>query len=175
MNCSDARHLIHLDVGDDLRSEEEQQLVGHMELCTDCRSYHAGMSRAMNALLVLRDSPSSVTERDRLVGSVWPAISREMQRRRTSPERARKFNLQVAALSVCSLSLAVVTIVQTLSAMRSSVGPSSFVPAQSVSSQMDLSGDAQHWGHNWPSGNERQSGQMMPSRSNAQSSLPQSF
>jgi hypothetical protein len=31
----------------------------------------------------------------------------------------RKFNLQVAALSVCSLCLAAVTIVQTLSAMRS--------------------------------------------------------
>jgi hypothetical protein len=31
---------------------------------------------------------------------------------------ARKFNLQVAALSVCSLALAAVTIVQTLSAMR---------------------------------------------------------
>jgi predicted anti-sigma-YlaC factor YlaD len=175
MNCTDARHLIHLDVGDDLRTEEEQQLAGHMEICSECRAYHAGMSRAMSALLVLRDSPTIATERDRSAGSAWPAVSREMQKRRTSPERARKFNLQVAALSVCSLSLAVVTIVQTLAAMRSSVSPSSFVPAQSVSSQLNTHGDSQYWGHNWRSGDDQQSGQGIPSQTNAQSSLPQSF
>ena len=45
MNCSESKHLIHLDVGDDLRAEEEQQLATHMEACSDCRSYHAGMSQ----------------------------------------------------------------------------------------------------------------------------------
>lgn len=175
MNCSDARHLIHLDVGDDLRTDEEQQLAGHMELCSECRSYHAGMSRAMNALLVLRDSPSPASERDRSAGSVWPAISRELQRRQTSPEKARKFNLQVAALSVCSLSLAVVTIVQSLSAMRSSISDSQFVPAQSVSSHMNLSGDPQYWRHKWPSGEEQSAGVGVLSRSKVQSSQPQSF
>ena len=39
LNCSDAKHLIHLDVGDDLRSDEEQQLAIHMGQCVDCRSY----------------------------------------------------------------------------------------------------------------------------------------
>ncbi len=132
LNCSDAKHLIHLDVGDDLRSEEEQQLAVHMGQCGDCRSYHGSMSHAMSALLVLRDNPltevSSVHNK-----SVWPSLSREISRRDTSPRVARKFNLQVVALSVCSLSLAVVTMVQSLSSMRDDQSPSGFMPAQSVS------------------------------------------
>ncbi len=131
MNCSDAKHLIHLDVGDDLRSEEEQQLAVHMSQCGDCRSYHGSMSSAMSALLALRDNPlaevPSVNTK-----SVWPALSREINRRKTSPRVARKFNLQVVALSVCSLSLAVVTMVQSLSSMRDYDEPVGFMPAQSV-------------------------------------------
>lgn len=132
LNCSDAKHLIHLDVGDDLRSEEEQQLAVHMGQCSDCRSYHASMSHAMSALLTLRDNP--LTEVPRVNSkSVWPSLSREIHRRNTSPRVARKFNLQVVALSVCSLSLAVVTMVQSLSSMRDYHAPSGFMPAQSVS------------------------------------------
>ena len=132
LNCSDAKHLIHLDVGDDLRSDEEQQLAVHMGQCGDCRSYHASMSSAMNALLTLRDNP--VTEVSGVNSkSVWPALSREINRRTTSPRVARKFNLQVVALSVCSLSLAVVTMVQSLSSMRDYSDPVGFMPAQSVS------------------------------------------
>jgi hypothetical protein len=48
----------------------------------------------------------------------------------------RKFNLQIAALSVCSLCLAMVTIVQSLSAFRSSQADGSYFPAQSVSQQL---------------------------------------
>jgi len=132
LNCSDAKHLIHLDVGDDLRSEEEQKLAVHMGQCGDCRSYHASMSNAMSALLTLRDNPlaeaPSVNTK-----SVWPALSREINRRNTSPRIARKFNVQVVALSVCSLSLAVVTMVQSLSSMRDYDEPVGFMPAQSVS------------------------------------------
>ena len=132
LNCSDAKHLIHLDVGDDLRCEEEQQLAVHMGQCGECRSYHASMSHAMSALLMLRDDPLSETSG---VGSksVWPSLSREINRRNTSPRVARKFNLQVVALSVCSLSLAVVTMVQSLSSMRGYDEPVGFMPAQSVS------------------------------------------
>ncbi len=137
LNCTEARHLIHLDVGDDLRPEEEHQLAGHMEQCGDCRSYHAGMSRAMSTLLILRDDPAmaldSVTSR-----SVWPSLSREITRRNTSPRVARKFNLQVVALSVCALSLAVVTLVQSLSSMRNDRDPMGFLPAQSVSHQAKM-------------------------------------
>lgn len=132
LNCSDAQHLIHLDVGDDLRSEEEQQLAVHIGQCGDCRSYHASMSNAMSALLTLRDNPlagvSSVNSK-----SVWPGLSREINRRNTSPRVARKFNVQVVALSVCALSLAVVTMVQSLSAMRDYDEPVGFMPAQAVS------------------------------------------
>jgi len=132
LNCSDAKHLIHLDVGDDLRSEEEQQLAVHIGQCGDCLSYHASMSNAMIALLTLRDNPlselPSVNSK-----SVWPSLSREINRRKTSPRVARKFNVQVVALSVCSLSLAVVTMVQSLSSMRDYHEPVGFMPAQSVS------------------------------------------
>lgn len=130
MNCSDARHLIHLDVGNDLRADEEHQLATHMNQCAECRSYHSGMSQAMGALSILRDSSDDIPA----VGqSVWPALSAKIRRRNTSPASVRKFNLQIAALSVCSLCLAMVTIVQSLSAFRSSqeVGP--YIPAQSVS------------------------------------------
>lgn len=132
LNCSDAKHLIHLDVGDDLRSEEEQQLAVHMGQCGDCRSYHASMSNAMSALLTLRDNPFSESSSANSK-SVWPSLSREINRRNTSPRVARKFNLQVVALSVCSLSLAVVTMVQSLSSMRNYDEPVGFMPAQSVS------------------------------------------
>lgn len=134
MNCSEAKHLIHLDVGHDLRSEEENQLAMHMEQCGDCRAYHVGMSRAMSTLLTLRDDPAMAV--DGLQSrSVWPSLVREIARRSTSPRVARKFNMQVVALSVCSLSLAVVTMVQSLSSMRNNAEPTGFMPSQSVSHQ----------------------------------------
>lgn len=137
MNCSDARHLIHLDAGNDLRSDEERVLAGHMDVCAECRAYHAGMAGAMNALMVLRDH-SSEAEDGSSGRSVWPAVSRAMRNQRSQAASVRKFNIQVVALSVCSLSLAVVTIVQSLSSMRSSLESTDFVPAQTVSIQTPL-------------------------------------
>jgi predicted anti-sigma-YlaC factor YlaD len=138
MDCSDAKHLIHLDVGNDLRVEEELQLAEHMGRCGECRSYHAGMSDSMSALLVLRDETPVNSGRVAALPSVWPAISREIQRRRVVPARARKFNLQVAALSVCSLSLAVVTIVQSLSSMQGAMQQNELMPAQPVSQSIGI-------------------------------------
>ena len=134
MNCSEAKQLIHLDVGDDLRAEEERQLATHLEVCSDCRSYHAGMAQAMSALLTLRDDPAVGIDSAKST-SVWPALSLEIKRRGASRRVVRKFNLQVVALSVCSLSLAVVTMVQSLSALRESRDPSGLVQAQGVSTQ----------------------------------------
>lgn len=133
LNCSDARHLIHLDVGNDLRADEENQLATHMNQCADCRSYHAGMSQAMTVLGALRDSSDDIPTTGS--SSVWPALSAKIRRQNTSPASVRKFNLQIAALSVCSLCLAMVTIVQSLSAFRSSQADGSYFPAQSVSQQ----------------------------------------
>ena len=70
-NCAEAKHLIHLDVGDDLRVEEELQLATHMQQCGDCRSYHADMSRSMNTLLTLRNAPAFDSL---LATSVWPLL-----------------------------------------------------------------------------------------------------
>jgi len=131
MECSNARHFIHLDVGNDLRAEEQLQLATHMGQCGDCRSYHAGMSSAMTMLLTLRDDPAMVADSVN-TRSVWPSLSREIQRRKASPRVTRRFNLQVVALSVCSLSLAVVTMVQSLSSMREYRDPAGFVSAQTV-------------------------------------------
>lgn len=133
MECSDARHLIHLDVGNDLRTEEESLLAGHMEHCGECRVYHTETSQAMNALYVLRDDPAARSESGSATRSVWADVSQKIQHRRTTPALARRFNVQVAALSVCSLSLAVVTIVQSLSAMRGSGEPSGYMLSQPVS------------------------------------------
>ena len=132
MNCSDAKHLIHLDVGNDLRADEESHLASHMEQCADCRSYRGRMSSAMSALLTLRDEPA-ITGGNAHGKSVWPALSLEIKRRTVSPRIARKFNLQVVALSVCSLSLAVVTMVQSLSSMRDNTDFGGFMPAQTIS------------------------------------------
>ncbi|MFN9720939.1 MAG: zf-HC2 domain-containing protein [Planctomycetota bacterium] len=115
MNCADAKHLIHLDAGNDLRSDEESRLAEHMASCNECRTYRVGMASAMGVLLAARDSDAKIES-----PSVWSAVSREITKRRTSPAKVRRFNLQVAALSVCSLGLAVVTIVQSLSSFRSS-------------------------------------------------------
>lgn len=134
LNCSDARHLIHLDVGNDLRADEENQLATHMNQCADCRSYHSGMSQAMTVLGALRDSSDDIPTTGS--SSVWPALSAKIRRQNTSPASVRKFNLQIAALSVCSLCLAMVTIVQSLSAFRSSQADGSYFPAQSVSQQL---------------------------------------
>jgi predicted anti-sigma-YlaC factor YlaD len=134
MNCSEAKHLIHLDVGDDLRAEEERQLTSHLEACSDCRAYHAGMAQAMSALSTLRDDPTVGIDTAK-TSSVWPALSLEIKRRGASRRVVRKFNLQVVALSVCSLSLAVVTMVQCLSAFRDGRDPSGLVQAQGVSTQ----------------------------------------
>jgi hypothetical protein len=132
MNCDDAKHLIHLDAGDDLRTEEKTQLASHLELCHDCQSYRSGMTAAMSALMVLRDHPEAASELR--LPSVWPAVARDIRRLKIGSEKVRRFNLQVVALSVCSLALAVVTMVQSLSSLRGSLNHSGeFMPAQAVS------------------------------------------
>lgn len=131
MSCTDARNLIHLDVGNDLHAEEQSQLAAHMEQCSECRSYQGRMLSAMSVLSSLRDEPSLIGG-NATGNSVWPALSREIKRRSLSPRAVRKFNLQIVALSVCSLSLAVVTMVQSLSSMRNDDYSANFVPAQSV-------------------------------------------
>ncbi len=165
MNCSDSKHLIHLDVGNDLRADEEQQLAEHMTSCSDCRAYHVEMSSAIGALLTLRDVDAGVEHK-----SVWASVSREIQKRRTAPALARRFNLQVAALSVCSLGLAVVTIVQSLSSLRSG-GDSSggYYTAQPV---MNVSGSTRT---NAPSFHMPPSAAPTDMNTIAPSQLPQSF
>ena len=78
MNCSDARHLIHLDVGHDLRADEEQQVACHMNHCAECRAYHAGMSNAMDALEEgdIRSPRVDVTMGENLAGNeVWVRVA----------------------------------------------------------------------------------------------------
>lgn len=165
MNCSDAKHLIHLDVGNDLRTDEEQQLAEHMTGCGDCRAYHVEMSSAMGALLTLRDAAADNQQK-----SVWASVYREIQKRRATPVQARRFNLQVAALSVCSLGLAVVTIVQSLSSLRSGGDLSGgYYTAQPV---MNVSGSART---NVPSFHMPPSAAPTDMQSVAPSQLPQSF
>lgn len=171
MDCAEAKHLIHLDVGDDLRVDEELQLAGHMSQCGECRTYHSAMSRALNVLTALRHVPSEDVHEASRSRSVWPAISREIQRRQTAPARVSKFNLQIVALSVCSLSLAVVTIVQSLSSLRSSADSGSFMPAKQV--RNSISGSPQNFYH--APRNTAVPDYLIPGLQPAGTSRPQSF
>jgi len=112
LKCVDARHLVHLSVGDDTLSDEEQQLTEHLHGCSDCRAYHAGMMDAMHVLERVRDDvPDDIPTR-----SIWPGLASQLKSRQaaeTVPER-RRFNVSVAALCACSLMLALVTAVQNL-------------------------------------------------------------
>ena len=113
LKCADARHLIHLAVGDDTLADEEKQLSEHLHSCSDCRAYHAGMVDAMQVLESVRDDDSV----DIPAGAVWSAISHRVKSRPSMapaiPER-RRFNGAVAALCACSLTLALVTVIQNL-------------------------------------------------------------
>lgn len=118
MKCGDARHLIHLNAGNDLDPAEEHELAMHMEHCNECRAYHEGMSSAMNALHHLRDfgnslAASTLTDSSLRASSTGALLSR-LPSRSPRIHPYRRFNGRVAALAVCSLALAVVTIVQAL-------------------------------------------------------------
>ncbi|MFM8477305.1 MAG: zf-HC2 domain-containing protein [Planctomycetaceae bacterium] len=112
MNCTQARRLIQLHVGDDLTHTESQLLESHLLKCGDCRNQQTRMLRPMAALHALRDATPEPSP------SVWPSVSRSILTHIRQHQTARRFNLQVAAVSVCSLLLAVVTIVQTLQSLR---------------------------------------------------------
>ena len=110
--CADARHLIHLAVGDDTLSDEEVRLADHLHECSDCRAYHAGMVDAMHVIEKVRDDDSSEIP----MGSIWPALADKLkvrQNQQLAPQ-VRRFNGAVATLCACSLMLAFVTAVQNL-------------------------------------------------------------
>lgn len=113
LSCADARHLVHLAVGDDAGVEEERRLSDHLHGCSDCRSYHAGMVDAMQIVEQARDEDSV----DVPSGAVWGAIAHRVQSR-PAPARGRsgqrRFNGSVAALCACSLTLALITVVRSL-------------------------------------------------------------
>lgn len=112
LKCSDARHLVHLAVGDDTLPEEELQLSEHLHACSDCRAYHAGMADAMHVIERVRDE--NLVEASG--PSLWPSIAGQLK---VQPGKAfhtqkRRFNGSVVALCACSLMLALVTLVQSL-------------------------------------------------------------
>jgi predicted anti-sigma-YlaC factor YlaD len=113
MKCSDARHLIHLSVGDDNLLDDEQMLGEHLHTCSDCRSYNAGMVDAMQVLHDFRDG--TVMSSDE---SVWASVERRIDGRRSLARAAqrpqRQFHGGVVALCACSLVLAFVTVVNKL-------------------------------------------------------------
>ena len=71
LNCADARHLVHLAVGDDTLPDEEKRLTEHLHSCSDCRAYHASMVDAMHVLEQVRDDDSV----DIPAGAIWSSIS----------------------------------------------------------------------------------------------------
>jgi len=113
MNCTSARQLILLDAGGDLYAEEQSSLQQHLHSCVACSQYAEGMRPVMSVLCSLRDAPVTSTPI-----SVWPSVRAAIRLQSAATVPARRFNLQVAALAVCSLSLAAAVIVQTLTTMR---------------------------------------------------------
>ncbi len=166
MNCADSRHLIHLDAGGDLPAEDEQRLAGHMESCAECRAYSAGMVRAMSALHVLRDfAPASVVvasagavpsavsssagrKRYAAADSAWPAIASRLPVRSRAVRSLRQFNARVVGLCVCSLALAVVTIVQNLPVSR--VPSAEFIGSGQLTSMQNGMTPRMHYGQRFP-------------------------
>ena len=112
LKCADARHLIHLAVGDDLLEAEDQQLAEHLLKCSACRTYHSEMDAASHVLQQVRDDvPDTVQQ------SVWPELSRQLKKQvapRVQVSEGRRFNVAVATLCACSIILAFVTAVQNL-------------------------------------------------------------
>lgn len=140
LSCANARHLAHLAVGDDTLPEEEKQLAEHLHACSECRAYHAGTMNAMHILQQVRDEDSV----DIPAGAVWSAISERVKSRRQKqsvPEK-RPFNGVVAALCACSLTLALVTVVQSLP-VNSQQPAGVYAPAMGVSMQPGQSHQAQ--------------------------------
>lgn len=113
VKCSDARHLIHLSVGDDNLPDEEQALGEHLHTCSECRAYNAGMVDAMQVLHDFRDSTVVETEL-----SVWDSVQERIENRQSmalsARQPTRQFHGGIVTLCACSLVLAFFTIVQNL-------------------------------------------------------------
>lgn len=112
LKCADARHLIHLAVGDDLLDVEEHQLAEHLPSCSPCRTYHSEMVSASHVLEQVRDDVPDTVQH-----SVWPELSQRLKKRVTTSVQVtegRRFNVAVATLCACSIVLAFVTAVQNL-------------------------------------------------------------
>jgi len=109
--------MILLNAGGDLYPDERTSLQRHLQDCDACSQYDASMQPVMSVLSHFRDTPEIS-----LPVSVWPSVRATIRLRSATYAAVplRRFNLQVAALAVCSLSLAAAVIVQTLSTMRSS-------------------------------------------------------
>lgn len=150
MNCADARHLIHLEVGGDLQASEEHQLAGHLERCGECRADHASMLKAMAALHALRDFDPAVTRELACPGSVWASVAARLPPGKCRSRRPAPFNTRVAALCVCSLALAVVTIVQHLPVSGPESTWSPALPAQMVTDRMSRRQASPTGGHRVP-------------------------
>jgi predicted anti-sigma-YlaC factor YlaD len=129
MKCKQAYTLIHLHCGSDLSPADASLLQLHLDQCESCQDWQQRMAAPMAALHTLRDAAPETPH------SVWPKVSLAIRSRLTHQPIARRFNLQVAAISVCSLLLAAATIVQTLSALRPSGyhENAAWFPAQSPS------------------------------------------
>lgn len=125
LKCADARHYIHL--ADDALPDEERQLAEHLHVCSDCRSYNAGMANALHALERVRDEAVMDTS----VGSLWPAMADQLKSRsaRSAEPVRRRFNVSVVALCACSLMLALVTAIQNLPNNASPYAEFSAMPA----------------------------------------------
>lgn len=143
MKCSDARHLIHLSVGDDNLPEEEQSLAEHLHTCAECRSYNAGMVDAMQVLHDFRDSSAVVSEQ-----SVWASVERRIEDRKSmalSAQRPqRQFHGGIVALCACSLVLAFVTIVQNLPVNDAMVDNTHNVPGHFINASTQSPGQPGH-------------------------------
>ncbi len=121
MNCNEARQLVYLSVGGDLLADQQSALNAHLRSCEPCEAEYRGAGAAMDVLTSLRSAESGTTP------SVWPGVLRGIRQSVRSSQVTQRFNLQVAALSVCSLVIAMVVIVQTLTTMREDARISSTV------------------------------------------------
>jgi predicted anti-sigma-YlaC factor YlaD len=118
MNCEESRQLLRLDVGHDLRPQEQPALQKHVQRCAACLSYRKEMESVMAILSTARDSDPIVAADQGSGVSCWTRLNAAITERKRSRKSAQTFNGRVIALCVCSLLLAVGTVVQQLPSAR---------------------------------------------------------
>lgn len=101
MHCRTAQRQMALAVGEDLPQVESVELNVHLAECTTCQQAWSQHQQSFSALQSSRVEPVATPRT-----TIWPVVSRRIQRRALIPRRA-ELNGWIASLVVVSASVLV--------------------------------------------------------------------